>query len=260
MRRAIEYIEAGDVFQVNLSQRLAAALAAATRLRCTRGFARRARRRSWRSSRLGGADVVSASPERFLRRARRSAIETRPIKGTRPRGTRAGGGRRARRGARVERQGPRRERDDRRPRAQRPRPRRALRIVAVADSVRARAPSRRAPPRLDRRGAAARRRPAPAEILRATFPPGSVTGRAQGPGARDHRGARAGRAAAPTAARSAGSIPAAISSSRSRSGRSSPRGPAPARRRRRRPTPTRRTSGRRRCTRRRACWKRQEES
>ena len=35
--------------------------------------------------RLGGADVISASPERFLRR-RGSVIETRPIKGTRPRG------------------------------------------------------------------------------------------------------------------------------------------------------------------------------
>jgi para-aminobenzoate synthetase component 1 len=35
--------------------------------------------------RLGGADVISASPEQFLRR-RGTAIETRPIKGTRPRG------------------------------------------------------------------------------------------------------------------------------------------------------------------------------
>jgi para-aminobenzoate synthetase component 1 len=35
--------------------------------------------------RLGGADVISASPERFVRRRGRR-IETRPIKGTRPRG------------------------------------------------------------------------------------------------------------------------------------------------------------------------------
>src|SRR6185503_17335469 len=35
--------------------------------------------------RLGGADVISASPERFLSR-RGDRIETRPIKGTRPRG------------------------------------------------------------------------------------------------------------------------------------------------------------------------------
>jgi para-aminobenzoate synthetase component I len=84
VQRAIEYIEAGDVFQVNVSQRLAAPWAGDP-------FALYARLR--RSSpapymalvRLGGADVISASPERFLSR-RGSAIETRPIKGTRPRG------------------------------------------------------------------------------------------------------------------------------------------------------------------------------
>jgi len=83
VERAIEYIRAGDVFQVNLSRRLSAAwdddpFALYSRLR--------------RSSpapfaalvRLGGADLVSASPERFLRRTGK-VLETRPIKGTRPR-------------------------------------------------------------------------------------------------------------------------------------------------------------------------------
>jgi para-aminobenzoate synthetase component I len=84
VRRAVEYIEAGDVFQVNLSQRLAAEWGGDP-------FALYARLREASPApfmalvRLGGADVVSASPERFLRR-RGSKIETRPIKGTRPRG------------------------------------------------------------------------------------------------------------------------------------------------------------------------------
>jgi para-aminobenzoate synthetase component 1 len=84
VRRAIDYIRAGDVFQVNLSQRLHArwtgdpfALYARLRRSSPAPFMALAR--------LGGADVVSASPERFL--ARRDAwLETRPIKGTRPRG------------------------------------------------------------------------------------------------------------------------------------------------------------------------------
>jgi para-aminobenzoate synthetase component 1 len=84
VRRAIDYIRAGDVFQVNLSQRLSSDWAGDP-------FALYARLR--RSSpapfmalvRLGGADLISASPERFLQR-RGDRIETRPIKGTRPRG------------------------------------------------------------------------------------------------------------------------------------------------------------------------------
>jgi para-aminobenzoate synthetase component 1 len=85
VRRAIEYIEAGDVFQVNISQRLSAdgwqgdPFALYGRLRRTSAAPFMA------LVRLGGADVISASPERFLSR-RGAAIETRPIKGTRPRG------------------------------------------------------------------------------------------------------------------------------------------------------------------------------
>jgi para-aminobenzoate synthetase component 1 len=84
VRRAIDYIRAGDLFQVNLSQRLSAgwegdpfALYARLRHASPAPFMALAR--------LGGADVISASPERFLRR-RGDRVQTRPIKGTRPRG------------------------------------------------------------------------------------------------------------------------------------------------------------------------------
>ena len=83
VQRAIDYIRAGDVFQVNLSQRLSApwegdpfALYARLRAESPSPFAALVR--------LGDVDVVSASPERFLSR-RGDCIETRPIKGTRPR-------------------------------------------------------------------------------------------------------------------------------------------------------------------------------
>jgi para-aminobenzoate synthetase component 1 len=83
IRRAIEYIHAGDVFQVNLAQRLlfpAHDDAAALYLRLRRcnpapfaGYFD-----------LGSAQVASASPERFLQ-VRAGGVEARPIKGTRPR-------------------------------------------------------------------------------------------------------------------------------------------------------------------------------
>jgi para-aminobenzoate synthetase component 1 len=84
VRRVIDYIRAGDVFQVNLAQCLSSpwsgdpfALYAQLRQTSPGPF--------MALMRLGGADVISASPERFLRR-RGEVIETRPIKGTRPRG------------------------------------------------------------------------------------------------------------------------------------------------------------------------------
>jgi para-aminobenzoate synthetase component 1 len=84
VERAIDFIRAGDVFQVNLSQRLTAGwhgdpFALYGRLRETSPAPFMA------LVRLGGADIVSASPERFLA-VRGDRIETRPIKGTRPRG------------------------------------------------------------------------------------------------------------------------------------------------------------------------------
>jgi para-aminobenzoate synthetase component I len=84
VERAVDYIRAGDVFQVNLSQRLGATWGGDA-------FALYARLREASPApfmaliRLGGADVVSASPERFIS-VHGDRIETRPIKGTRPRG------------------------------------------------------------------------------------------------------------------------------------------------------------------------------
>ena len=83
VERAIEYIHAGDVYQVNLAQRLLAPLAELPielylRLRERNpapfaGFFD-----------LGDFVIASASPERFLR-VQNGEVETRPIKGTRPR-------------------------------------------------------------------------------------------------------------------------------------------------------------------------------
>jgi para-aminobenzoate synthetase component 1 len=85
VRRAIDYVHAGDCFQVNLSQRLLhratlAPLELYRRLRTCNpapfaGYFD-----------LGDFVIASASPERFLRVAD-GQVETRPIKGTRPRGS-----------------------------------------------------------------------------------------------------------------------------------------------------------------------------
>jgi para-aminobenzoate synthetase component 1 len=82
--RAIEYIAAGDIFQVNLSQRFDADLAIDPyelylRLRGINPapFA------SYLN--FGDVTVAGASPERFLRLTG-DLVETRPMKGTRPRG------------------------------------------------------------------------------------------------------------------------------------------------------------------------------
>jgi para-aminobenzoate synthetase component 1 len=84
VEKAREYIAAGDIFQVNISQR----------------FSLPARKDPWQVYKklreinpapmaafldFGGQVVVSASPERFLS-VKGDLVETRPIKGTRPRG------------------------------------------------------------------------------------------------------------------------------------------------------------------------------
>lgn len=83
VRRAIEYVYAGDVFQVNLAQRLlhaasddSVALYLRLRERNPAPFAG--------YFDLGDFQIVSASPERFLS-VRDRSVEARPIKGTRPR-------------------------------------------------------------------------------------------------------------------------------------------------------------------------------
>ncbi len=87
VRRVIDYILAGDIFQANLTQRF--------RCRMPEGLGPFALHRRLTainpapfSAYLGFGDTViaSASPERFLS-LRNGWVETRPIKGTRPRGT-----------------------------------------------------------------------------------------------------------------------------------------------------------------------------
>ena len=85
VQRVRDYIFAGDIFQANLSQRFEAPFGESpwrfySRLR-TRNAAPFAA-----FFETPDASVISASPERFLRVDRNGFVETRPIKGTRPRG------------------------------------------------------------------------------------------------------------------------------------------------------------------------------
>lgn len=87
VRRIREYIRAGDVFQVNVSRGWRATLSQPTaavdvyRALCRHNPAPFAGLAHW-----GGQTVISSSPERLLR-VREGVAETRPIAGTRPRGT-----------------------------------------------------------------------------------------------------------------------------------------------------------------------------
>jgi len=84
VKRAIEYIAAGDIYQVNLSQRFRAT-------RVEHPFKTYLRLRKTNPAPFAAylgfkeVQVLSSSPERFLRVDGRK-VETRPIKGTRPRG------------------------------------------------------------------------------------------------------------------------------------------------------------------------------
>jgi para-aminobenzoate synthetase component 1 len=84
VRRAIEYIYAGDVFQVNIAQRL---LFPATMAPAELYLRLRQRNPAPFGGYfdLGNYVIASASPERFLQ-VRGREVETRPIKGTRHRG------------------------------------------------------------------------------------------------------------------------------------------------------------------------------
>lgn len=80
VRRAIDYIHAGDVYQVNFSQRLLhRAIDSPIELYCRLRERNPAPMAGYLDG--GGWQVVSASPERFLRVTDRR-VETRPIKGT----------------------------------------------------------------------------------------------------------------------------------------------------------------------------------
>ena len=112
--RVIDYIRAGDVFQVNLSQRFTAPLACDPyelyqRLQSTAP----AKYAAYLD--FGDFSLIGNSPELFLHVDRERRVITRPIKGTRPR---------RRHGASTARvdQGHGRAEHDHRPGAQRPRP------------------------------------------------------------------------------------------------------------------------------------------
>lgn len=88
VRRAIEYVHAGDCFQANLSQRLLAPFPATADFASLYGRLRQHNPAPFGGlySSNGQLAVLSASPERFLRVKPDGEVETRPIKGTRPRG------------------------------------------------------------------------------------------------------------------------------------------------------------------------------
>jgi para-aminobenzoate synthetase component 1 len=85
VRRAVEYVHAGDCFQVNLSQRLLAPLAEHP-LELYGRLRRTSPAPFGCYFDLGDFQILSASPERFLQVHPDGEIVTRPIKGTRPRG------------------------------------------------------------------------------------------------------------------------------------------------------------------------------
>ena len=86
VQRVIDYIRAGDIFQANLAQRFRCELPEAPG-----PFALYRRLRALNPApfsaflRFGETVIASSSPERFLR-LRDGRVESRPIKGTRPRG------------------------------------------------------------------------------------------------------------------------------------------------------------------------------
>jgi para-aminobenzoate synthetase component 1 len=91
VRRTIDYIEAGDIYQANITQRFQAPLPAGFevggpgRLALYDALRRRNPATFAAFIDFGETAMLSSSPERFLKVAGRR-IETRPIKGTRPRG------------------------------------------------------------------------------------------------------------------------------------------------------------------------------
>jgi para-aminobenzoate synthetase component 1 len=85
VRRAIEYVHAGDCFQVNVAQRLLAQTPASP-VELYLKLRERNPATFGGYFDLGDFVIASASPERFLQVSDDGQVETRPIKGTRPRG------------------------------------------------------------------------------------------------------------------------------------------------------------------------------
>jgi para-aminobenzoate synthetase component 1 len=86
----LEYLRAGDAYQVNLSRRLSATCTPAPSAPVALAAALRARAPAPHAALIASADgdgaLVGNSPERFLAVGTDGAVETRPIKGTRSRG------------------------------------------------------------------------------------------------------------------------------------------------------------------------------
>ncbi len=84
--RTVEYIHAGDIYQANISQRFRVALPGGYEPLSLYARLRRDNPAPFAAYlRFADTSIVSASPERFLR-LQDGKVETRPIKGTRPRG------------------------------------------------------------------------------------------------------------------------------------------------------------------------------
>lgn len=86
VRKTIDYIEAGDIYQANITQRFRARLPAQfDRLSLYDALRRRNPATFAAYLEFGQTAILSSSPERFLK-VDGGLVETRPIKGTRPRG------------------------------------------------------------------------------------------------------------------------------------------------------------------------------
>jgi para-aminobenzoate synthetase component I len=85
IERVREYIRAGDIFQANLSQRFETELGEPA-WACYLRLRERNAAPFAAFMELPEGSILSASPERFLHVDTQGAVETRPIKGTRPRG------------------------------------------------------------------------------------------------------------------------------------------------------------------------------
>ena len=190
--RIIEYIRAGDAFQVVPSQRFTAP-SPVDAFSIYRGLRTVNPSPYMYFLDFGDFQIAGASPEPLVKVSGRR-VETRPIAGTYPRGASEEEDRRAGRGAARRPEGARRARDAGRPRPQRPRP--GLRVrdpsqvdeLMVVETYSPRAPHRQpglGPARatVDGDGCAARRA-AGGHALRG----------AEGPRDADHRRARAAQA------------------------------------------------------------------
>ncbi|MCP4116752.1 MAG: aminodeoxychorismate synthase component I [Desulfobacteraceae bacterium] len=83
--RIIEYIKAGDIYQVNLSQRFEAGFGG-NAFSLFQALFKKNPAPFFAFVNAGGHQIVSTSPERFIKQNGRT-METRPIKGTFPRGS-----------------------------------------------------------------------------------------------------------------------------------------------------------------------------